>query len=421
MKRTPTLIAALLSCSLLSTAAMADIDLSSRALSVEQATLWNVAPQAPQTITPRISFDRASPVYRVGEQVRFSVTVDRPAYVIVLNTAPDGTITQLYPVRNQPQRQVQPGALLQIPGNGLTVVAREPAGRDTLTVYASSVPVSLEEFFQNTGGTFRSAAPGSASGIARKLEIVAATPVAPSAPAVIPQPVTPVTSVIGVQPVLAPAVIAQPVAPVQPSYGLTKVTLDTISSSAYAPAEPVGRPVVVQAPVVVSAQPVQTVSVLPQPVTPVSVAPITATPSNAFTLSVNVDKQNYRVGEPVRVNVNASRPCHLTLLSYSSTGRSGKVFPSHAGQDTRIPAGSAVSLPGVGSLATLTALNAGQERLVALCSETKRDLVGTPTAINSFIRTGNVQSRDLALVYGAPVPNAPGSAVAQAETFFNVY
>ena len=395
-------LATLLSCTLLSTAAMADQPLSQRALSVEQEAIWNIAPQAPATITPTIRFDRPSPVYTVGEVVKFAVTVDQPAYVIVLNTAPDGRVTQLYPVGNRPNTLVQPGMLLEIPGEGLVVQANEPAGRETLTVFASNAPVSLDEFFKYSSGQFRSTDPGVARSLARKLEIVAATPAPALAPSPVPIALAPAASA-PVPNVTTPAQTPSMVPATQTiSYGIAKVTLDTVSQ---APA--VATPVVVYTPTVIGT---------PAPIVPT--APVTVTPSNAFTLAINVDKSTYHVGEPVRVNVAASRPCYLSILSYSSTGRGGKVFPSYAGQDTRIPANTPVSLPGAGSTAFLTALNSGQERLVALCSETSRELVSSPTTYAAFASATSGSERDLALVYGTPVARP---SVAQAETFFSVY
>jgi hypothetical protein len=80
----------------------------------------------------------ASRTFNSGERFQLGVRVSRPAYVYILNQAPDGTVSQIYP---QPSQDNFVGALgvVFLPGRGSFEFDDKP-GVEQLLVFLSSAP-----------------------------------------------------------------------------------------------------------------------------------------------------------------------------------------------------------------------------------------------------------------------------------------
>jgi hypothetical protein len=77
-------------------------------------------------------------VFKSGERFQLGVKVNRPAYVYILNEAPDGTVTQIYP---QPAQDnfVDAMGVVFFPAKGSFVFDSKP-GMEKLMVFLSAYP-----------------------------------------------------------------------------------------------------------------------------------------------------------------------------------------------------------------------------------------------------------------------------------------
>ena len=159
---------------------------SERALVVEpaQAPLIYAAP-APgaERIHVAAELNRPDGRYALGETVEIRVRVDRPSHVTILNVAPNGALTILYPNQFNQQNFLTPGQDLVAPGPGAVLRVAPPVGREMVKVIASEQPLPLVRMadFRQVG-PFLSSQAGAAEQIGKALVVEAAP--APAAPSI---------------------------------------------------------------------------------------------------------------------------------------------------------------------------------------------------------------------------------------------
>jgi hypothetical protein len=81
-------------------------------------------------------------VFRSGEHFQLGVKVNHPSYVYILNEAPDGSVTQIYPQPSQ-DNFVDAMGVVFLPARGSFVFDEKP-GMEKLMVYLSPEPVRGE-------------------------------------------------------------------------------------------------------------------------------------------------------------------------------------------------------------------------------------------------------------------------------------
>lgn len=116
------------------------------ALGQEEAVPLGIVVEPPAgELTVRIWVDK--PAYAIGETVRISFELNKPAYVYIWDIAADGKVTQIFPNQYEPQNFFQAG-VRTIPSPGKTYQFRvtPPAGTEWLQIMATTVPIP---YFQN--------------------------------------------------------------------------------------------------------------------------------------------------------------------------------------------------------------------------------------------------------------------------------
>ena len=150
-------------------------------LTAEQASMQSV--QAPTGAGPTGSLgvvawvDRADDTYAYGERVRLFVQTSKDAYVTVLNVAPDGATTVLFPNRFQADHWVRANTITEIPdpSSQVRIAVSGPAGAELIKVIASNQPVPLFDPSQLVDvSAFRSVR-GMTGDVARSLAAVMAS------------------------------------------------------------------------------------------------------------------------------------------------------------------------------------------------------------------------------------------------------
>ncbi len=94
---------------------------------------------APQpSLAASISLPKS--LYTVGEAITITVTVNRSAYVYVCEVTADNRVVLIFPSLYEPSNLLGPGSKT-IPGGAYTLRASEPAGNETLLLYAATGPI----------------------------------------------------------------------------------------------------------------------------------------------------------------------------------------------------------------------------------------------------------------------------------------
>ncbi|MDD4903803.1 MAG: PKD domain-containing protein, partial [Candidatus Bipolaricaulis sp.] len=78
--------------------------------------------------------------YMIGESISITLTTNRTAYLYVCEVRADQRVLLIYPNRYQPNNRLQPGTMV-LPGSGYSLRAAEPAGNETLYLFAATVPI----------------------------------------------------------------------------------------------------------------------------------------------------------------------------------------------------------------------------------------------------------------------------------------
>jgi len=90
-------------------------------------------------------------VFKSGEHFQLGVKVNHPSYVYILNEAPDGSLTQIYPQPSQ-DNFVDAMGVVFLPARGSFVFDNKP-GMEKLMVYLSSEPLKTDVRKRVTGYT----------------------------------------------------------------------------------------------------------------------------------------------------------------------------------------------------------------------------------------------------------------------------
>ena len=112
-----------------------------------------------------------------------------------------------------------------------------------------------------------------------------------------------------------------------------------------------------------------------------AVAPVAGStwPALPFTLEIAADKPVYRVTDPVTLMIRTGADCHLTLLNTGPNGATRLLFPNRYQQQTLIPAGQTVVVPGLGAGVTIAPIGpAGVEHVTAVCRTGEVPVPGVP-------------------------------------------
>ncbi len=92
-------------------------------------------------LTVTITTDK--PAYAVGETVRITFTINRPAYIYIWDIPPDGRVTLIFPNYYDSQNFFPAGThSIPTPGKAYTLRVQPPLGTEWLQILASTVPVT---------------------------------------------------------------------------------------------------------------------------------------------------------------------------------------------------------------------------------------------------------------------------------------
>ena len=97
---------------------------------------------------------------------------------------------------------------------------------------------------------------------------------------------------------------------------------------------------------------------------------------NEKSLRLNVDRKNYRVGDPIVVRVKSDRHCALTLINIDPRGIATVVFPNGYARENHIDSEAAIRLPAENAPFVFTAHRKGIEKLVAICAAGSGSVLG---------------------------------------------
>ena len=296
-----------------------------RLLTVEQTAVSAVAAPAPAAENPLgvvAWVDQPDNTYAAGERVRLFVQTNKDAYLTVLNVAPDGATTVLFPNRFQTDSLVQANVVTEVPdpAGGARITVSGASGAELIKVVASSRPAPVfEAAALGRAGPF-SAVPAGAAEAARTLQVVM-----DDAPGAEWDVYDKVIRTVPARPAASAAGVA-----------------------------PVGTPV-------------------PAPVAGAG------WPSAAFGLQVAADRPLYRSADPVTLMIRTEADCHLTLLNTGPEGASRMLFPNRWQQQTLIRAGQTVVVPGIGAGVSIRPLGpAGVEHVTAVCRTGDQPVLGAP-------------------------------------------
>ena len=292
---------------LLSGTAMAQMrDLTVEQNTVAQATFPNAGALAVALVP-----DRADATYALGETVRLTLTASEDAYVTVLDIAPSGAVTQLFPNRFQVDNKVYAGRPVEIagPGSGGKIAASGTPGTELIKVIASSKPIVLLDDKQlQARGIFYSV-DGGVPTLTRDLTVVA------NAPAQADNKIA--TGNFAIYTVAGRA-SATTILPVVGAGGGGLINI------------PADQP---------------------------------------FPLLLASDKRAYRVGEKVTLALTTLQACTLTVLDVTPAGRISTIFPNATTPNNKVEANQTVLVAGGSSAIALPVSGpAGLEQVVAICS-----------------------------------------------------
>lgn len=300
--------------------------------------------------------DQQDNTYEVGETLTLTVQSNADAFVTVLNNGTNGQTTVIFPNRFQSDNRVPANKPFRIPavGSGSVLRVGGPAGTDLIKVIASSenVPV-LEGAALESAGAYE-VATQSTDEIAEAVQMTIGVETAPPHQDI--------------------------------SWATYNKVIRVVERTASAPVTP----------------PAQTPTPAPSP--------------QAFTLKVQPDRSVYRIGEPINLQVTASRDCHLTVLNVDAAQQARRLFPNRFQTRTKIAAGLTVLIPGnVDGVQFLAQEPAGQDTITAICTtEPKTVVPATASEPFAVIGDSSVVNQAVAVVRTRPQgETAVASAVFQ--------
>ncbi len=101
------------------------------------------------------AFSSGRTTFSLGETISFNVTSDREGYLTIVDLAPDGTVTVIFPNEYVSDNKIYPGRTLTVPTGemNLQFTAVEPAGRGVVRALVTERPLVMP-FAQNEGEGF---------------------------------------------------------------------------------------------------------------------------------------------------------------------------------------------------------------------------------------------------------------------------
>ena len=147
-------------------------------LTAEQASMQSVQAPTGAGTTDSLSVvawvDRPDDTYAFGERVRLYVQTNQDAYVTVINVAPDGATTVLFPNRFQADNRVRANTITEIPdpSSQVRIAVSGPAGAELIKVIASNQPVPLFDTLQMVDVSAFQSVRGMTDDVARSLAVV---------------------------------------------------------------------------------------------------------------------------------------------------------------------------------------------------------------------------------------------------------
>ena len=97
-----------------------------------------VNPATPQ-LTAQLSLPKTT--YEVGESLVITYTLNRPAYIYLVDATADGTVYLLSPNWTQPSPYAASGAHIFPDGTGFSLTISQPTGVETLHIFAATGPI----------------------------------------------------------------------------------------------------------------------------------------------------------------------------------------------------------------------------------------------------------------------------------------
>ena len=120
-------------------------DPAARQLTIQQTGIYTVTAPPPALASPLVVtawVDHEDNTYALGERVQLFVQTNKDAYVTVLNVAPTGVTTVLFPNRFQPDNRVRANTVTRVPdpASGAAITVSGPVGAELIKVIASTRP-----------------------------------------------------------------------------------------------------------------------------------------------------------------------------------------------------------------------------------------------------------------------------------------
>jgi hypothetical protein len=84
---------------------------------------------------------------------------------------------------------------------------------------------------------------------------------------------------------------------------------------------------------------------LSEPVASQTAPPTPAPASGPLKLNVWTDKASYKVGDNMKISLQANQDCYVTLIDVGTSGKATVIFPNHYCSDNRVKAGVTYQIP----------------------------------------------------------------------------
>lgn len=158
--------------------ALAEDDLATQDLTVEQVKAAKAGPNRQSSIQLSASVDRKDATYARGDAVKIALKVNENAYVVVYNVGPKGKVTQLFPNRFQKDNLIKAGHETQVPsaGSSAEIKVSGNLGGELIKVIASNKPLKVVPENQLVEGDVFMSVQGDVDALVQDLEVVAKAP-----------------------------------------------------------------------------------------------------------------------------------------------------------------------------------------------------------------------------------------------------
>ena len=94
-----------------------------------------------------------------------------------------------------------------------------------------------------------------------------------------------------------------------------------------------------------------------------------ATVTQRAEVALWLDRDAYRLGDPIVIHAASDRACHLTVINVDVDGKATVIFPNAYQTDNPLDAATTSTLPGAAAPFTFKAREQGRETLIAICQD----------------------------------------------------